>query len=130
MSLIEGFDNPFGDNLDFTGDGGVVNSEGPYTSAAPDASGGTGSFLTSLIPTLTNGLNATINAKLLSSLGQNSQLYTVDINGNLVPKSAAALTNAKAYQASGVMPSAFANPSVILAGVAVLGFFVWAITRK
>lgn len=81
---------------------GVANSSSPLT-LPPDATGGNGSFLTSLIPTLTNGVSATINTALLSSLGQNSNLYTVDAYGNLVPKAAAAANN-YAYNAS-IVPS-------------------------
>lgn len=84
------------------GDGGVANASSPLT-LPPDASGGNGSFLSGLLPTLTNGVNATINSALLSSLGQNSSLYTVDAYGNLVPKAAAGANNA-AYAAT-VAPS-------------------------
>lgn len=74
------------------GDGGVTNASSPLT-LPPDATGGNGSFLAQLLPTLTNGVSATINSSLLANLGGNSSLYTVDAYGNLVPKAAAAANN-------------------------------------
>lgn len=84
-------------------DTGVVNSTPPVTTAPPDASGGFGSFLSGLLPTLTNGLNATLAAELNQNFGQGiaAGLATVDANGNLtykatpatVPSSAAVIAN-------------------------------------
>lgn len=117
-------------DLGFDGDGGVTNDTEPFVSAPPDASGGTGSFLASLVPTLTNGLNATINSELLNALGRGGNLYTVDANGNVVPKAAASANNA-AYRAA-VYPaqSPFKSPTFILAAIAVSGFFLWAVAHK
>lgn len=105
-------------NLDFSGDGGVLNNTLPYADAAPDASGGTGSFLDALVPTLTNGLNAFVNAELLNNLGKNGALYTVDANGDLVPKSAAGANNA-AYR-NMIAPAANNNSTYLLIGGVVL----------
>lgn len=84
-------------------DTGVTNSTPPVTTAPPDSSGGAGSFLSGLLPTLTNGLNATLAAELNQNFGQGiaAGLATVDANGNLtykatpatVPSSGAILTS-------------------------------------
>lgn len=69
-------------------DTGLTNSTPPVTTAPPDASGGGGSFLQSLLPTLTNGVNATLAAELNAKFGEGlaSGLATVDANGNLTYK--------------------------------------------
>lgn len=92
----------FGDD-DTSYDTGVVNSTPPVTTAPPDSSGGAGSFLSGLLPTLTNGLNATLAAELNQNFGQGiaAGLASVDANGNLtykatpatVPSSAAVIAN-------------------------------------
>lgn len=75
-------------------DSGVSNSTFPVTTAPPDASGGGGSFLQSLLPTLTSGLSATLAAELNANLGAGLQtgLASVDANGNLVYKATPAQT--------------------------------------
>lgn len=109
-------------NLNFSGDGGVLNNTVPYVDSPPDASGGTGSFLDALVPTLTNGLNAAINAELLNSLGKNGNLYTVDANGDLVPKSAAGANNAR-YEDM-IAPSPNNRNLYIYGGLAVLAVVI------
>lgn len=78
------------DEYDYTygGDYGVGNNTPPLTTAAPDASGGAGSFLQSLLPVLTQGVQATLAARLNDKYGEgiSSGLATVDANGNLVYK--------------------------------------------
>ncbi len=137
----DGTSTYYGDSSDFipnqppvVGDGGTVNASSPLT-LPPDASGGNGSFLASLLPTLTNGVSATINSALVSSLGQNSSLYTVDAYGNLVPKAAAAANNA-AYTAQ-VAPSTsplsgiFSSKTTlyVLGGIAALIIFAAAMKK-
>lgn len=76
-----GFDQSSGSAYD----AGVVNGTGPTTTAPPDASGGGGSFLSALLPTLTSGLSAVTAAEINKNLGAglSSGLATVDANGNL-----------------------------------------------
>lgn len=115
------------------GDGGTVNASSPLT-LAPDASGGNGSFLSSLLPTLTNGVSATLNSALVSALGNNSGLYTVDAYGNLVPKAAAAANNA-AYVAqvapvASPISTALKSPATLLVlGGAALLLILLAVKR-
>lgn len=123
----------FDDNFsDFGGsDLGVTNNTGSFVDAPPDASGGSGSFLDSLIPTLTQGLSAGLNTAVLNTLGGNSSLYTVDANGNLVPKAAAGANNAayRAAVAPGSQPSFLTNPLAMLAILAAGGLLIWAIAK-
>lgn len=115
----------------FSGDGGAANNTPAYVSAPPDASGGSGSFLDALVPTLTNGLNATLNSTLLSALGGNSSLYSVDAYGNLVPKAAAGTNNA-VYRAQNAPTGIVGNISPVAIGaigVAVL-FLVIVLVKK
>lgn len=104
-------------NLDFSGDGGVTNNTGSYVDSPPDASGGNGSFLDALLPTLTNGLNAYANSQLLQAIGKNNSLYTVDATGSLVPKSAAGANNA-AYR--GLVSPVDYSKYYIVGGIALL----------
>lgn len=110
------------------GDGGVVNSSSPLT-LPPDASGGNGSFLSALLPTLTNGVSATINSALISSLGNNSALYTVDAYGNLVPKAAAAANNAnylaQVAPAANPLATVFKSPTTLVILALVAGLLLY-----
>lgn len=101
MSLDTGSTTYFGDDST-SFDTGVTNGTGPVTTAPPDASGGGGSFLSGLLPTLTNGLNATLAAELNDKFGQGiaSGLATVDANGNLTYKATPAPVPTPAQVAS------------------------------
>jgi hypothetical protein len=85
MSLI---DTGYGGDFD----GGVLNDTGPFTTAPPDASGGSGSFLGGLLNTLTNGVNALassrINEAVARSLG--GGIASVDDAGNVTYRAAPA----------------------------------------
>lgn len=108
----------FGDD-DSSYDTGVVNSTGPVTTAPPDASGGAGSFLAGLLPTLTNGLNATLAAELNQNFGQGiaAGLATVDANGNLTYKA----TPATVPTSGAVLASqALGSPVIIFAVLGVV----------
>jgi hypothetical protein len=115
-------------SADYTygGDYGVGNSTPPITTDAPDASGGGGSFLQELLPVLTNGLNATLAAKLNDRYGEgiSSGLATVDQNGNLVYKA----TPVQVPTPNQVIASQSLSSPVILAlaVAAVLGLIVIA----
>lgn len=107
-------------------DGGVTNSTAPYTTAPPDPSGGAGSFLAALLPTLTNGINALAQAKISKSIGDTlgQGLATVDDNGNVVykgsPANSAPAQISPVYAAKSFFTSV---PGLIaLGGVAVLIF--------
>ncbi len=99
----------------------------------PDASGGNGSFLGALLPTLTNGVSATINSALVSSLGKNSALYTVDAYGNLVPKAAAAANN-YAYNAqvapqASPVSTALKSPVTLVVLAVLAGVLIYAAVK-
>jgi hypothetical protein len=110
----------------YGGDYGVGNATPPLTVDAPDASGGRGSFLQSLLPVLTQGVQATLAAKLNDKYGEgiSSGLATVDANGNLVYK---ATPVTQATNATVVTQSALRSPVVlvgllaaVLVGIALL----------
>lgn len=107
----------FGDDDD-SYDTGVVNSTGPVTTAPPDSSGGAGSFLSGLLPTLTNGLNATLAAELNQNFGQGiaAGLATVDANGNLTYKA----TPATVPSNSALIASQALSSPVLVVGAIVL----------
>lgn len=69
---------------------GAVNSSGPVVDTPPDASGGTGSFLSSLQDTLTNGINTIVSEKISNALSlQNARdLQAVNAVGQVAPKAA------------------------------------------
>lgn len=115
MGDDEGSTTYFGDDSS-SYDTGVVNSTPPTTTAPPDASGGGGSFLSGLLPTLTNGLNATLAAELNQNFGQGiaAGLATVDANGNLTYKATPATVPSNAAT---VASQALSSP-VLLAGIA------------
>lgn len=77
---------------DLVTDGGVVNATKPFTTAPPDASGGTGSFLRGTLDLLTNGINALASAKLNTEVSKllGTGLATVDDEGNVVYKASPA----------------------------------------
>lgn len=104
----------YGDD-DSSYDTGVVNSTRPVTTAPPDASGGGGSFLSGLLPTLTNGLNATLAAELNANFGQGiaAGLATVDANGNLTYKATPATVPTNAS----IVTSRALNSPVLIMGV-------------
>jgi hypothetical protein len=105
------------DDYDYAygGDYGVGNATAPLTTDAPDASGGAGSFLASLLPVLTQGVQATVAAKLNDKYGEgiSSGLATVDANGNLVYKATPVYTPTAG---SVVTQSALRSP-VVLVGI-------------
>lgn len=109
---------------DFGYDGGVINSTPPYTTAPPDASGGAGSFINSLLGTLTNGIDQYAQAKISKTIGDTLGygLATVDDNGNVVYKGSPA--NSAPAQISPVYAAKSFFTSVpgmlALAGVGVL----------
>lgn len=109
-------------------DSGAVNSTGPTTTAPPDASGGSGSFLYALLPTLTNGLNATLAANLNDKFGQgiSSGLATVDANGNLTYRA----TPAIAPSAAAVVTSQALSSPVVLLGIGALILILALSMRK
>ncbi len=109
-------------------DYGVTNSTPPVTTAPPDASGGRGSFLPELLNTLTNGINATLAAKLNDKFGEgiSSGLATVDSNGNLVYRATPAPTPTSNQV---IASQAIRSPALLIGGVAVLLVLVIALHR-
>jgi hypothetical protein len=105
----------FGDSTGTPFDAGVTNSTGPSTTAPPDASGGSGSYLPAFLGVATNGLNAILAANLNDKFGQGiaSGLATVDANGNLQYKA----TPAQQPSASAVVTSQALNSPVLIFGV-------------
>lgn len=103
---------------------GIVNGTPPYVADPPDASGGAGSYLTSILGTLTGGFNALTNAKINEYIGHTLQggLATVDANGNVVYKAAPGNTAQAAIAPSYAAKSFFGSTAGILtvAGVALL----------
>jgi hypothetical protein len=130
MSYDDGYGSTtYYGNDDSSFDTGVANATGPIASAPPDASGGAGSFLSGLLPTLTNGLNAVLAANLNDKFGEGiaSGLATVDANGNLVYKA----TPAPIPTTGQVLSSqALSSPVLLIGGVAVALILVIALTKK
>ena len=69
---------------------GVIPNTGPTTTAAPDASGGSGSFLSTLQNTLTNGISTLLSEKISAGLALTtaSDLKSVNSAGQVTPKAA------------------------------------------
>lgn len=119
------------DSYDVPADAGVTNSTGPFTTAPADATGGSGSFLQALLPTLTNGVNAALNYELEKNfgLGSNSGLAAVDADGNLVYKGAPgdqAVNIAPSYAAK----SFFSSTAGLLTIAIVGGALIWLVAKK
>lgn len=112
----------------YGGDFGVANATPPLTTDAPDASGGSGSFLKSLLPVLTQGVQATLAAKLNDKYGEgiSSGLATVDANGNLVYKATPVYTPTAGTV---VTQSALSSP-VVLVGLLAAVLVGIALLRK
>jgi hypothetical protein len=112
----------------YGGDYGVNNATPPLTTDAPDASGGAGSFLKSLLPVLTQGVQATLAAKINDKYGEgiSSGLATVDANGNLVYKATPVYTPTSGTV---VAQSALQSP-VLLIGLAIAAVALIALLRK
>lgn len=112
-------------------DAGVINNTPPFTEAPPDASGGRGSYLGSIVDTLTNGINAFAQAKISAEISKSLGvgLATVDDEGNVVyrgaPGSNAPAQVSPAYAAK----SLFSSPVGIIGLVAVVGLVVYAATK-
>lgn len=110
-------------------DTGVTNGTGPVATAPPDVSGGAGSFLSGLLPTLTNGLNAVLAANLNDKFGEGiaSGLATVDANGNLVYKATPAPTPTAGQV---VASQALSSPVLLIGGIALALVLVLTLARK
>jgi hypothetical protein len=108
----------YGDDSD-TWDAGVTNATGPVNTAPPDVSGGAGSFLSALLPTLTNGINATLAAELNANFGQGvgAGLATVDANGNVTYKATPAQVVTPTQRAAA---GAISSLPLVLLGVGAL----------
>lgn len=118
---------------DLISDGGVINGTGPLTTAPPDPTGGGGSFLRSLLPTLTDGINALASAKINTEVGKilGTGLATVDDEGNVVYKGAPG-TPGKAQIAPAYAAKSFFGSTaglLTLAGVGI-GIIVLAVALK
>jgi hypothetical protein len=116
-------------NDDTSFDTGVTNSTRPVATAPPDASGGAGSFLSGLLPTLTNGLNAVLAANLNDKFGEGiaSGLATVDANGNLVYKATPAPIPTPGQV---VASQALSSPVLLIGSVALAFVLVLALVKK
>lgn len=119
-------------NSDTSFDAGVVNNTPPFTTAPPDASGGGGSFLNSLLGTLTNGIDAFAQAKISQTIGNSlgQGLATVDDEGNVVYRAAPGANSPAQISPTYAAKSFFASPIGILAIVAVAGLVVFAVVKK
>jgi hypothetical protein len=113
---------------DWSYDTGVTNSTPPVTTAPPDASGGSGSFLPGLLNTLTNGLNAVLAAKLNDKFGEGiaAGLATVDAQGNLVYKA----TPVPVPSSSQVVASQALSSPVLLLGLGAAALILVLALRK
>lgn len=70
--------------------GGVINSVSNPLNAPADASGGNGSYLSSLQDTLTNGLSDSLVSAFDFGIGSLVDRYTVNANARVSPASAPA----------------------------------------
>jgi hypothetical protein len=107
-------------------DDGVLNDTPPFTSAPPDASGGTGSFLPNLLDTLTNGINAyasvALNQSVARSLG--GGVASVNADGTVTYRGAPANTVGRSASVATQTFFQKYGAVAILAGVAVLAIVV------
>lgn len=75
-------------------DGGVLNDTPPFTTAPPDATGGSGSFLPNILNTLASGINAfamaQANQQVARSLG--GGIAAVNADGSVTYRAAPANT--------------------------------------
>jgi len=99
---------------------GVIPNTGPTTTAAPDASGGSGSFLKNLQNTLTNGISTLLTEKISAGLALTtaSDLRSVNAAGQVTPKAA--------QQTSGVSTQTM----LLIGGGALALVLVLALARK
>lgn len=109
-------------------DAGVTNASAPVTTAPPDASGGAGSFLSGLLPTLTGGLNATLAAAINDKFAQglSTGLATTDANGNLVYKATPSPTPTSGQV---LTSQALSSPALLVGGLIVV-VLVLALAKK
>lgn len=114
-------------------DAGVINSTPPFTTAPPDASGGRGSYLGSILDTLTNGINAFAQAKISSEISKSLGygLASVDDEGNVVYRGAPGSDAPAQISPTYAAKSFFGSTAGILtiAGVAVGIIILVAVTK-
>lgn len=81
-------------------DDGVLNDTPPFTTAPPDATGGTGSFLPRILDTLVNGVNAYASARLNEQVARSLGGGIASVNADGTVQYRAAPANTVANSAS------------------------------
>lgn len=111
---------------------GVANGTPPFIDVPPDASGGAGSYLDSIVGTLTGGFNALANIKINEYIGKSLQggLASVDANGRVVYKAAAGQQAPATIAPSYAAKSFFGSTAGILTVAGIALGLVFLVARR